>query len=120
MSHIFAYNKGVGLFFNSRLEKVDKTAFSGDCKHSNQEEFSNLKNSGPIPVGGYTIQNINKYEKMATLVPDQDNEMFDREEMMIHVGNNIVNHNSHGCIIIKNLYFDSLENGDSVEVTNDL
>ncbi len=48
MSHIFAYKNDRGLFFNSRLNKVDKIAFSGDSKHSNLEEFSNMKNSGPI------------------------------------------------------------------------
>jgi hypothetical protein len=120
MSHIFAYSQGKGLFFNSNLDKVDKTAFSGDFKHSNNEEFSSLKNSGPIPVGTYTIEKLNKYEKMGYLKPDPDNEMFDREEMMIHVGNNIVNHNSHGCIIIQNAFFDNLDTGDSIEVTNDM
>jgi hypothetical protein len=120
MSHIFAYSHGTGLFFNSRLNKVDKTAFSGDSKHSNNEEFSNLKNSGAIPSGTYTIEKLNKAEKMGNLKPNPDNEMFDREEMMIHVGNSIVNHNSHGCIIIKNEHFDNLEQGDTIEVTNDL
>ena len=120
MSHIFAYNKGKGLFFNSRLNKVDKTAFSGDSKHSNLEEFSNMRNSGPIPVGTYTVDKINKREKMGYLQSDPDNEMFEREEMMIHVGNSIVNHNSHGCIIIQNTFFDNIEQGDTIEVTNDL
>jgi hypothetical protein len=46
--------------------------------------------------------------------------MLEREEMMIHVGNSIVNHNSDGCIIIQNIFFDNIQRDDTIEVTNDL
>jgi hypothetical protein len=120
MSHIFAYNNGIGMFYNERINKTDKHAFSGDYAHANKEEFMKEKNKGPIPIGSYTINSIDKSESMVYLTPDEGNEMFDREEMMLHLGNSIVNHNSQGCIITTVEIFKNLEVNDTIEVTNEL
>jgi hypothetical protein len=118
MSHIFAYSKGKGIFFNERIEFMDKHAFSGDIAHANNEEYMNLKTIGPIPVGTYTIKSL--YNHMGELEPSDVEDEYVREQIYIHSGHNISDHSSKGCIIVGQKVLENLQSGDTITVTNEL
>jgi type VI secretion system (T6SS) effector TldE1-like protein len=84
--------------------EVVSTGYSGAGSGKNNPTEENVQNVGPIPEGFYGIDapiNSSKHGPFALpLLPDPGNDMFGRDEFLIH-GDSIENPGtaSEGCII---------------------
>ena len=95
MSH--TYDQTTGVFCNGSTGKYNQS-YSGFKGETDQSK----KNSGPIPLGGYTIANsCGEKHGRCNLTPDFSNSMFRRNNFQIH-GDNDKNDRSasQGCIIL--------------------
>jgi hypothetical protein len=111
MSH--TYNQKTGEFCNGNTGKCTNS-YSGFKGETDQTK----KNSGPIPVGKYTIANsCDEKGGRCNLKPDSSNNMFGRSSFQIHGDNGKDDRSaSHGCIILNKNERTGLKSGDTVTV----
>ncbi|UJR16872.1 hypothetical protein I4U23_003770 [Adineta vaga] len=76
------------------------------------------KNSGPIPVGKYVLENsCSGSGERCKLVPDSSNNMFERNKFEIHGDNGKGDRSaSKGCIILNQKDRSGLNAGDTITV----
>lgn len=79
------------------------TGYSGNNTYHNIPEAQAYKNEGPIPQGECNLTDVNNHKgpNTITLSPDAANNMFGRDNFLIHGDNSSVNFTaSQGCIIL--------------------
>ena len=78
--------------------------YSGSPAGKNDPALQNVKDVGPIPQGRYTIgppfDAPVQGELTMRLTPDSENEMFDRDDFLIHGDTTPPGFASKGCIIL--------------------
>lgn len=91
--------------------KLIATGYAGTGKGRNNPDMQNVRATGPLPRGFYTIGPAYKHAHLGpctmNLEPDAGNEMFGRSLFRIH-GNNKENDASLGCIIMGPTIRDSI------------
>lgn len=79
------------------------TGYSGDQTYHNIPEAQSYKSEGPIPQGEYEITQVDNHKgpKTISLSPSESNDMFGRDNFLIHGDNKAQNYTaSEGCIIL--------------------
>ncbi|CAF1244918.1 unnamed protein product [Adineta steineri] len=111
MSH--TYNQTTGEFCDGNTGKCTQS-YSGYKGETDQTK----KDSGPIPVGDYTIGNsCSGSGERCNLVPDSSNSMHGRDNFQIHGDNSKGDQSaSKGCIILNQNDRAELNAGDTVTV----
>lgn len=90
----------------------------GPNDHRNKPTDENIKATGPIPTGTYTIEdatnNTNKGPIAMHLTPDANNEMFGRSAFMIHgdLSPPRSGRASEGCIILNRVARTAIDDSD--------
>lgn len=78
------------------------TGYSGNGDGKNNPAMQDVPFVGPAPEGGYTIGAAYSHPKLGpvtmNLEPDDENEMFGRNEFRIH-GDNDAHDASDGCLV---------------------
>lgn len=107
------YNISTGELFSAD-SSLEGTGYSGGgcdpdnaelISHKNNPSSQSIVNSGPLPIGYYTIgapvNTVTHGPYVLPLDPDTDNEMYGRDEFKIH-GDSVVRPGfaSDGCIIM--------------------
>lgn len=88
-----------------RNDQKVASGYSGKGEGKNNPSMQNIKSTGPVPCGFYTIgkpfNSLNHGPLCLPLTPDKGNEMFGRSAFLIH-GDSIKNPGeaSEGCIIL--------------------
>lgn len=101
---MWTYQQHNGFIFDAAGELV-AAGYSGRAIHKNVPEDQDIHNEGPIPCGRYIItapRDTTMHGPYALgLVPNVDNEMFDRSGFLIH-GDSVQfpGTASTGCIIV--------------------
>jgi len=125
MGWIFAQRTG-RMYHDGELFAV---GYSGRYMGKNNPLMQNVKETGPLPVGIYRIEDAYTHPHLGPLTmnlkPDPANEMFDRSEFRIH-GDSIESPGfaSKGCIVLNHGYRmainDAARSGDRLlEVVED-
>ena len=83
--------------------------YSGTGTGLNNPDMQNQRDIGPLPQGYYTIgtpyNSTRLGDSVLPLTPDTDNEMYGRDNFLIHADNNAHNNTaSTGCIILRQEY----------------
>lgn len=107
----YMYERATGKW--TLLDKLLGYGYSGHGDGLNNPEMSNVKSTGPLPAGWYTIgiayKNKTKGELTMNLTPDRTNEMYGRNFFELHGDNKLMNKTaSDGCIILARMLRDQI------------
>lgn len=96
------YEQATGKLFDEN--GLVGTGWAGQLLGKNNPAMQNVKMTGPLPVGKYTINDPIDHPKLGPeafpLTPDPANEMFGRADFYIHGANRRTpSLSSEGCII---------------------
>lgn len=91
----------------------------GGVQGRNNPDAQHVRNTGPLPVGHYTIGAAENRRSTGPvslpLIPDATNNMYGRSGFFAH-GDNPRHDASHGCIIMPRNIREQLHAGDRLEV----
>ena len=101
---MFTYEQSTGRLFDDNGMLVLK-GYAGRGPGLNNPEMQNVPKIGPLPCGYFTIGELQAHHpvlgvNVMPLIPDPDNEMFNRSDFYLHGDNEEMNHTaSEGCIV---------------------
>jgi hypothetical protein len=100
---MWIYSQSTGYLYDAAMNLVATGGYAGTGPGRNNPDMQNVKNTGPLPVGLYRIENPLTHPKLGPvslpLTPDAGNVMHGRSAFYIH-GDNKTNDASEGCIIL--------------------